>query len=339
MAHVGAIKAMRRLGIKFDAVVGTSIGSLVGGMAAAGYSNEKMEEIVLRLQKEDYFRLNFLKFLLKGVRASSVYRGDLFRERLGEILPPRALGALDVPFFCNAVRLETGGLVFWGTPGNDDISLVDAVYSSCCLPGIFEPYQRDGYHYMDGGIVDALPLRFARTLRPDLIIAVDLTVKATAKHPNYKDRVLSTLYRTFEIAEEVITEQSLHMHADERTVLVQPKVGHLSRFDFESVPEVIRLGDEAMTKVLLSHAATRNLVRDDLIEGESCPVAPRDYVSIRIDSNLCIGCGNCQMVCETAAFWGRGDLAEVRKVHNYECTRDHACARNCPCGAIFLGNL
>jgi NTE family protein len=339
MAHVGVVKAMRRLGIAFDAVVGTSIGSLVGAMAAGGYSNERMEEIVFRLQKDDYFRLNFLKFLMKGVRASSVYRGDLFRDRLEEILPGLRIGEMEVPFFCNAVRLETGGLVFWGTPGNTDISLVDAVYSSCCLPGIFEPYQREGYHYMDGGIVDALPLRFARLLRPDLIIAVDLTVKATSKHPNYKDRVLSTLYRSFEIAEEVITEQSLHMHADERTVLVQPKVGHLSRFDFENVPEVVRLGEEAMTRVLVSHAATRNLVREDLFEGDSCPVTPRDYVSLRIDSHRCIGCGNCQMVCETGAFWGRGDLAEVRKRHNYECTRDHACARNCPVGAIFLGNL
>ncbi len=339
MAHVGVLKAMHRLGITYDAVVGTSIGALVGSMGAAGYTIERMEEIVSRLQKEDYFRLNFLKFLLKGVRASSVYRGDLFRERLTEILPSIGFGEMRVPFFCNSVRLESGGLVFWGTPGSDDIPLVDAVYSSCCLPGIFEPFQHDGHHYMDGGFVDALPLRFAKAFRPDLIIAVDLAIKATSKHPNYKDRVLQTLYRTFEIAEEVITEQSLHMHADERTVLIQPKVGHLSRFDFENVPEIVRLGEEAATRVLVSHAATRHLVREDLYDGASCPVTPRDFVSIRIDSHACVACGNCQMVCETDAFWSRSELSEVRKRSNYECTRDHACARNCPTGAIHLGNL
>ena len=339
MAHVGVLKAMERLGIRYDAVIGTSIGSLVGAMAAAGYSIGRMEEIVSRLQKEDYFRLNFLKFLLKGVRASSLYRGDLFRERLEEILPPGGFADLRVPFFCNSVRLETGGLVFWGTPGFGDVPLIDAVYASCCLPGIFEPYQRDGCHHMDGGIVDALPLRFAKQLRPDLIIAVDLTVKATFKHPNYKDRVISTLYRSFEIAEEVITEQQMHMHADDRTVLIQPKVGHLSRFDFEDVAEVVRLGEEETQRVLVSHAATRNLVREDLYDHDTCPVTPRDFVSIRIDPLACIGCGNCRMVCETAAFWGRGDQVEVRKRANYECTRDHACARNCPTGAIHLGNL
>ena len=82
------------------------------------------------------------------------------------------------------------------------------MYSSCCLPGIFEPYERNGHHYMAGGIGDALPLRFAKLMRPDVIIAVDLTVKATFKQPNYKDRVVSTLYRSFEIAEEIIVEVS-----------------------------------------------------------------------------------------------------------------------------------
>ncbi len=339
MAHVGVLKAMERLGIGYDAVIGTSIGALIGAMAAGGFGTEQMETIVSGLQKEDYFRLNFVKFLLKGMRAPSVYRGDLFRQRLEEILPRCTFGELQKPFYCNAVCLETGGLAFWGAPGFADISLVDAVYSSCCLPGIFEPFERGGLHYMDGGIVDALPLRFAQLLRPELILAVDLTVKATFKQPNYRDRVLSTLYRAFEIAEEVIVEQGLHMHADRRTVLVQPKVGHLSRFDFEEVHEVVRLGEEEALRVLTSHAATRKLARHDALDGLACPVTPRDYVSIRIDPNACVGCGNCEMVCETEAFWATDGKAEVRKLSNYECTRDHACARNCPTGAIYLGNL
>jgi len=340
MAHIGVIKALDTLGIPYDAIVGTSIGALIGAMAAGGYSLERMETIIGEVQKEDYFRLNTLKFLLKGTRTPSMYRGDHFKASLERILPARGFGQLDVPFFCNAVRLETGGSVFWGTPGFDDIPLVEAVYSSCALPGIFEPYERDGYSYMDGGIVDAVPLRFAKTLRPDLIIAVDLSVKATFKTPNYKNRVASTLFRAFEIAEESIVEQMLHMHVDYRTALIQPKVGHLGRFDFQDVQEIARRGEEEALAVLTSHAATRDLVRASPdVEGLTCPVAPRDYVSVRIDPAACIGCGLCEAVCETEAFWARGEKATVRKLSNYECTRDHACARNCPTGAIRLGNL
>ncbi len=339
MAHIGVLRAIRTLGIQVDAIVGTSIGALVGAMAAGGIPIDRIESLVAAVQKEDYFRLNFVKMLLKGVRTTSVYHGDTFKNSLRRILPPTKFGEMQVPFFCNATRLETGGTVFWGTPGMDDISLVDAVYSSCALPGIFEPYERGGYNYMDGGMVDSLPLRFAKTLGAELVIAVDLSVKGTFKAPDYKNRLLSTLYRTFEIVEEVLVEQMLHMHADHTVALIQPKVAEASRFDFKKLGDVIRAGEEETIKVLTSHAATRDLVQPVIVEGLACPVTPRDFVSVRIDPERCIGCGQCESVCETDAFWARGGHATVRKLSNYECTRDHACARNCPTDAISLGNL
>ncbi len=339
MAHIGVLRALRTLGIEIDAIVGTSIGSLIGAMSAGGIPIEKIESLVAAVQKEDYFRLNFVKMLLKGIRTTSVYHGETFKSSLRRILPNKEFRDLSLPFFCNATRLETGGTVFWGTPGMDDISLVDAVYSSCALPGIFEPHERDGGSYMDGGMVDSLPLRFAKTLGADVIIAVDLSVKGTFKAPDYKNRLLSTLYRTFEIVEEVLVEQMLHMHVDHRVALVQPKVAEASRFDFKRLHEVIRAGEEETIKVLTSHAATRDLVKHVVVEGLACPVTPRDFVSVRIDPERCIGCGQCEAVCETDAFWARGGHATVRKLSNYECTRDHACARNCPTDAISLGNL
>ena len=339
MAHIGVLRAMRTLGIQYDAIVGTSIGALVGAMAAGGMSIEEILDVINQVQKGDYFRLNMLKLMLKGTRASSMYQGETFRARLEEILPKVALNETAVPFYCNAVRLETGGSVFWGTRGFDQISLVDAVYSSCALPAIFEPLEWQGNNYMDGGIVDPVPLRFAKTLRADQIIAVDLTVKGSHKTPNYKQRVLSTLFRSFEILEEVLVEQMLHMQVDPTVTLIQPKVGQIHRFEFGDIDEVVHAGEEEALRVLTSSAATRSLVRDEVIDGLSCPVVPHDFVSLHIDPTLCIGCGMCEAVCETDGFWARGTEATVRKLYNYECTRDHACSRNCPTGAISLGNL
>jgi NTE family protein len=339
MAHVGVMRALATLGLEPDAIVGTSIGSLIGAMVAGGRTLDEIEAILGDLHKGDYFRLNTVKFLLQGVRAPSLYQGELFKTRLKEILPRTSFREMRVPFFCNAVRLETAGSVFWGSPGFEDIDLVDAVYSSCALPGIFEPYERDGFSYMDGGIVDSVPLRFAKSLAPDVIVAVDLSVKASFRAPNYTSRAVTTMLRAFEIVEEVLVEQALHMHVDYRTALIQPKVGHLARFDFDGVEEVVRRGEEEAIKVLTSHAATRDLVRCGVVEGLACPVTPRDFVSVRIDPMACIGCGLCEAVCETDAFVATAQRATVRKLANYECTRDHACARNCPTGAISLGNL
>lgn len=339
ISHVGVLKAIERLGIEIDAIVGCSIGALIGAMYAGGKSVEEIEEILRQLEKGDYFRLNVVKLLLRGTRAPSMYQGEHFRDRLKEIVPVHAFSEMRIPFFCNAVRLESGGSVFWGMPGLDEIDVVDAVYSSCALPGIFEPQELEGHHYMDGGIIDPLPLRFAKTLDPERIIAVDLAVKGTFKTPNFKNRAVGTLWRAFEIAQEVVVEQSLHMSVDYKTCLIQPKVGHLHRFDFDEIGAVFQAGEEEALRVLTSHAATRDLIDSGGEDGLTCPATPPDHVSIQIDPNACIGCGMCEAVCETDAFWARGGKAQVRKFHNYECTRDHACARNCPTGAITLGNL
>ncbi|MBL4771954.1 MAG: patatin-like phospholipase family protein [Planctomycetes bacterium] len=340
MAHVGVLRAMRELGIGFDAVVGTSIGSLIGAMVASGQELDDIERFVCSLKKDDYFRLNAIKFLFKGIRTPSVYQGNTFRASLEEILADGQFSDLKMPFWCNSVCLETGGNLFWGAPGYDDLSLVDAVYASCALPGVFEPFERDGRHYMDGGIVDPLPLRWARMLKPKRIIAVDLSIKGSFSAPKYKKRAIGALFRSFEITQEVIVEQMLHMHGGKGVTLIQPKVGHLHRFDFDEVPAVIEAGRVAAERVLLAHHLTRETVNVDGQDGLACPVEPRDYVNVHLDPSACVGCGMCSMVCESDAFDGlNGSPAQVLKPRNYQCTRDHACVRNCPTSAIRLSNL
>ncbi|MEZ6013996.1 MAG: patatin-like phospholipase family protein [Planctomycetota bacterium] len=339
MAHIGVLRALRTLGLTVDAIVGTSIGSLIGAMVAGGTQVEDLERLLSALEKEDYFQLNTAKFLRKGVRAPSMYRGTTFRASLERILPKHGFDELELPFFCNAVSLESGSSVFFGVRGLRDISLVDAVYASCALPAVFEPLEWKGRHLIDGGITDAVPLRFAKLLRPKRIIAVDLTVKATQRMPEFKAHAVGTLLRSFDIVEDVLREQMLHANLDETIALIQPKVGHMHRFDFGRVEEVALAGEHAALSVLTSHPVTRELVRADWREGAVCPVEPAEYVSLHIDPELCLGCGLCEMTCATEGFSARADRATVLKAHNFECTRDHACARNCPTGAIRLGNL
>ena len=68
-------------------------------------------------------------------------------------------------------------------------------------------------------------------------------------------------------------------------------------------------------------------------------MTPHEYVSLHIDPSACIGCGICEMTCETGGFEAHGEAAAVKKPFNYDCTRDQACVRSCPTGAIRLGNL
>jgi ferredoxin len=122
-------------------------------------------------------------------------------------------------------------------------------------------------------------------------------------------------------------------------VLIQPRSGHLARFDFKDVADVVRRGEEEAVRVLTSHAATRELVTTELVEGLAVPgdaarLRQRAHRSGRVHRLRHVRDG-----VRDRAFWARGEKASVRKLSNYECTRDHACARNCPTGAITLGNL
>ena len=141
VVHVGVLRALTRLGIQVDEVIGTSIGAVIGALFCSGLSVENLDELTQDLSRRDFFRLNVLKFLVKGYRHASLYKGELFMDFLDQRLPVKTFQELDRPFFCNALSLIDGSMRYFGLPGQDSISLKEAVYASASLPGIFEPLE------------------------------------------------------------------------------------------------------------------------------------------------------------------------------------------------------
>ena len=97
--HIGVIRAMERLGIRADEVVGTSMGAVVGGLYASGLDSFRIEQVAAEIHLKDYFKLNLLKFLVKGYRHASVYKGRAFQELIAELLPQASFEDLPKPFF------------------------------------------------------------------------------------------------------------------------------------------------------------------------------------------------------------------------------------------------
>ena len=164
--HIGIIRAIEQLGIEIDEIVGTSMGAVMGGLSAAGLDSYRMEEVASEISIKDYFKLNLLKFLVRGYRHASVYKGKAFMKFLERNLPFPRFGDMPIPFFCNALSLNTGHSRFFGLPGADDIPVASAVYASSCLPAIFEPVDIGGDHYVDGGMTEAIGLRLAHARKP-----------------------------------------------------------------------------------------------------------------------------------------------------------------------------
>lgn len=338
--HIGIVRAIERLGLHVDEVVGTSMGAVMAGLFASGRDSREMEVAAAEISLKDYFRLNLLKFLVRGYRHASVYKGRTFHELLRKWLPFTNFTDLPRPFFCNALSLTTGASRFFGLPGSNAVPVADAVYASACLPTIFEPLAIGGDHYVDGGMTETLGLRIARARDADLVIAVDLSHRDQHTPVPFRASLPHILFQTYEVMGQALNEHNLHRYVDERTVLIKPKVSHLGLLDMPDVREIVRLGEREALEVLTTHSLTRYLCDPKVVaEADRMVSRPKDHVQLSVDMNACIHCGICAATCATQGFAAvpLGDV--VKKLHNYECTRDMACERNCPTGAIRLGNL
>jgi NTE family protein len=339
-SHIGVIRAIERLGLHIDEVIGTSMGSVIGGLYACGEDSFAIEKVAEAFSVKDYFKLNLLKFLVKGYRHASVYKGKAFYEALQRILPEDDFSKLQRPFFCNALSMTTGGMQYFGLPGAPEVRIGDAVYASCTLPGVFEPKELAGDYYIDGGMAETLCLKLAHSRGADLIIACDLGIKDHHTKTPYRATLPHILFHTWDLMGIALNEHNLHRYVDEKVVLMRPKVGHVGVLDSPDVSELIRLGEREALEMLSTHHLTRYLCDEAAVEEVDRTIRkPRDYVELNVDMNACINCGICAVTCATSGFANvpLGDV--VRKLHNYECTRDMACERACPTKAIRLQNL
>ncbi len=162
-AHIGVLNVLCKAGLRPDIVVGTSIGSVVGGCYAAGRLDE-LEEWVNELTVRKVFR--YLDFNLKG-------QGFLGGAKLQKLLTGRlddvSIHELDKKFVAVATECRTGREI-WLNKGK----LVKAMSASYALPGIFKPVNFNGNNLMDGALVNPVPVSVCRALGADMVIAVNL---------------------------------------------------------------------------------------------------------------------------------------------------------------------
>lgn len=172
-AHIGVIQRLHQLGIEPDIVCGTSNGALVGAAYVSG-NISKLEAWVRQLDKLQtarYFTIN------------SSFKGFVNKERFHEFLDEYVVRAeqlieeLDKPFATVATDLATGREI-WNTRGR----VMDAVWSSIALPGLFPAIKLDDRWLIDGGLVNPVPVSLCRALGADVVIAVNLNSDIIGKH-------------------------------------------------------------------------------------------------------------------------------------------------------------
>ena len=326
-AHLGVLRALEERGVVPTSVSGTSIGALIGAAFAAGMPQDEMTIRAEALQRRHLFQLNHVGLLLEQRRVKSIYLAEPLRALCRSVLPDGTFDELGIPTVVNTVDLDTGTLVPWGAPGLRDVSVRDAVYASCALPGFFPPGEVGGRVCIDGGTIDNLPVRIA-AVDADVVIAVD--VGKTDLLPT-RDLTLQGFVRVFGQAATVMMQALQQAPLDHWTgppmLLVRPRVSHIDRFAFGQTAELVEAGYRAAL------AALDDL---DVVLEAAGGIFPRRPLQVSVDRARCTGCGLCVAMAPTVMGLDahRKAYALTREVNWSPADGDFV--RHCPTEAIMV---
>lgn len=229
-AHVGVIKVLESHGIVPDIVVGTSAGSVVGALYAAGYGSLDLQRIALQLGEASLWDWS--------LPDRGVIRGESLQNFINRAVQNRPIEKLNKVFAAVATDLQKGDAVTFGR-GNTGM----AVRASSSIPGVFQPVTLNGRDYVDGGLVSPIPVRAARQLGAEVVIAVDISSRP--ENGEIKGS-FDVLRQTLAIMARVLGGQELQ----EADVVIRPNTAELKSTSFDTRHLAILEGERAAQAAL-----------------------------------------------------------------------------------------
>ncbi len=277
-AHVGILIALEEMNIPIDYIAGTSMGAIVGGLYASGYTAAEVEQILIRtdwkkgltdqparrnrtMRKKDLerqflvpFRVGFNKgkIQLPLGAIEGQHLDQMFSQLLLPVVDVDDFDELPIPFRTVATDLVTGEEVVLSSG-----SLPNALRASMSIPGVFAPVRINDRILVDGGMVNNLPVSVVRAMGADIVIAVDISMPLLTE-----EKLTSFLSVTEQLAGFLTrrnTERQIQLLGAE-DILIIPELGDFSSADFEGAEEIVHLGYEA---ALASKESLAMLARPD----------------------------------------------------------------------------
>ncbi|MBI1806842.1 MAG: patatin-like phospholipase family protein, partial [Ignavibacteria bacterium] len=279
LAQIGVLRALERHNISIDLIIGNSLGSVVGGLYAAGYSTTEIESIAIytnwnellsfseETKRTDLFvgqkqahEEGFLLIRFDGLQPiipSSISSGQRLSNFFSYLTlqalyhPNPSFDDLKIPFRATATDLLTGKRVIM-----DHGSLAEAMRASVTVPLLYSPIERDSMFLVDGGLVSNIPADVARSLGCDVVIVVNSTSSM---------RKSDQLNAPWEIADQIMSIMMQEANARQlqlADVVITPGGGDRIVSDFTGIDKLIELGErvteESMPKILDAiHARTK----------------------------------------------------------------------------------
>ena len=231
-AHVGVIAVLEEAGLRPQLVVGTSAGSLVAALYASGKTSAQLQQTALNMEE-----VALTDWMLPLV-GRGMFRGEALGRYVNDLVAGRSIENMAIPLGIVATDLNSGEALLFqrGDTGT-------AVRASSAVPAVFLPVKINGREYVDGGLVSPVPVRFARRMGADVVVAVDIS---SPPENNPSDGTLQILLQTFAIMGKSINQYELN----DADVVVRPSLTGLKGADFSSRQRAIDAGRAAMLAAL-----------------------------------------------------------------------------------------
>lgn len=250
MAHLGAWKALQEHGYTPDAIIGTSIGSLMGALIACRVDTETLIETALGVTKDDVVKLN-RRVLWQGLKQTAVLLGEHYRSFIRRLLPVHRFRDLSIPLRLNAMSLISGQDVWFGTGAREDIRLVDAIYASCAIPMYFPPLHIREDVLVDGGMQTTLGVDAALAWGAQHVIAIDVRADLMAPAEGLFEKGMLTIHdRILGIVGAARRQREIERWRDAPFAYIRPDVGGMDTFEFGQTNLLIERGYDAIQNAI-----------------------------------------------------------------------------------------
>jgi len=261
-AHIGVLKVLEKAGVEISYIGGTSMGAIVGGLYASGYSAEQIDSVfhetdfdkllsdfIPRASKNFYekrndelyaFTLPFNKLRIGIPTALSrgMYNYNLLNKLTYKVRNVRDFNKLPIPFLCVATDIETGEEVLLNKG-----YLPQAMLASGAFPTLFSPVEIDGRLLVDGGVTNNYPIEEIKKLGADFIIGVDV-------QDDLKDRKsLKDATRILVQISNLQMIEKMKAKVKETDIYIKPDITNYSVISFDQGRDIIKKGEEAAMKV------------------------------------------------------------------------------------------
>lgn len=239
VAHIGVVRALKAAGVPIDAMAGSSGGALVAAGIAAGIEDERQVEIVREFAA--LTRTRRLDFNIPP--RTALVKGRRIHRFIDRVMEGRTFEDLDIPLKIIAADLDTGEEIVYSSG-----SLADAIRASLSIPGVFDPWRRDGRLLIDGGVVNPLPVSVLRTDGVPIIIASNVAGIDPPQRdgPPVSPGMVASFLRVSAFMEKILLARQRAL-AD---VVVRPRVMARSAFDFSRIDEFVTAGELAVRQQL-----------------------------------------------------------------------------------------